>query len=180
MRARSFATAATATLLAAACRNAETPAQMEARMAAQSDSARAAFAAIAENMKRWVQTGQADSIAAVYADNARMYMANEPMIEGRANIRAKYAEFFGMGSWSWNVNTLGVVANGPLAVEWGTYTLAFTPGPNAPPMVAAMPPADTGKFVVHWHKINGQWLIVDDIGNTSMPMAPPPGQRRRT
>jgi ketosteroid isomerase-like protein len=169
-----------AALLFAACQAAETPEQMEARMAAEADSVRAAITAMAENAKRWVQGGHADSLASMYAENARMFFANEPIIEGRAAIQDKYAQFFQMGTWDWSPTVLGVVANGPLAVEWGTYTLGFTPAPNAPPEVRAMPPADTGKYVVHWQRINGQWQIVNDIGNTSMPMAPPPGQRRRS
>jgi ketosteroid isomerase-like protein len=168
-------------LALAACTATETPERMEARMRAESDSARAAITEHAAAMMRWIQNGHADSAAAIYAENARLHPANEPTVTGREAIRRKFEEWLAMGSWTYAIRTMEVVANGPLAVEWGTYVADFTPGPNAPPGMAAMFP-DSGKYMVHWHRINGRWMIVDDIGNTSRPMAPPPtaaaGRRR--
>jgi hypothetical protein len=35
---------------------------------------------------------------------------------------------------------------------------------------------ETGKYVIVWKKVDGGWLISDDIGNTdTMPGAPPSG-----
>jgi ketosteroid isomerase-like protein len=163
----------------AACAAKETPEQMEARMRAESDSARAAIEAIGLNMQRWVQGGHADSMASIYMEDARMYMANEPLIEGREAIRRRFEQFFEAGSWTFTPRILGVVANGPLAVERGTYVVGFTPGPNAPPGMAEMFP-DSGKYVIHWHRVDGQWMVADDIGNSNrqMPMPQPAGRRR--
>ncbi len=61
-----------------------------------------------------------------------------------------------------------VVANGPLAIEYGRYTLSFTPGPDAPRGVTAI--ADTGNYLVHWRKQGREWLIVADIANRDEPL----------
>ena len=63
-----------------------------------------------------------------------------------------------------------MVANGPLAIEAGTYKITFTPA-GAP-----APITDTGKYLVHWHKVGDKWMMVDDIWNSdlpAMPMGPP-------
>lgn len=162
--------------LVGACQAAETPEQLEARMQAEADSVVAAIDAIYARMATFVQTENADSVAALYAEDARMFPQGEPMVQGRDAIRAKYAEWFGMGSAEFEWQRLGVTANGPLAVERGTYTMVIRPEPGAEDTTSM---TDRGKSVVVWRKVGGRWLISDDIGNSDAPMptmAPPAGQ----
>ena len=80
------------------------------------------------------------------------------------------AEFVGMKA-QLTLNPQSVSANGPLAVERGTYSVTFTP-PGA-----TAPITDTGKYLAHWHLIGGKWMMVDDIWNSDLPVAPAPAPR---
>jgi hypothetical protein len=31
---------------------------------------------------------------------------------------------------------------------------------------------EVGKYLVHWHRVDGKWLIADDIWNLDTPPAP--------
>jgi hypothetical protein len=64
------------------------------------------------------------------------------------------------------LTTESVAANGPIAIEAGTYKFTFTP-PGAP-----APMTDTGKYLVHWHKVGDKWMLVDNIWNSDLPAMP--------
>ncbi len=130
----------TAAALAAtlSCQKAETPDQAMARMAQEAAAARTAIEAQDARFAAFVAAGQADSIAMMYTADAVLMPANEPPVSGRDNIRQWMATLTGMGSWTLVPSTIEVVANGPHAVQRGSYTLSFTPGPNAPAGMAAM------------------------------------------
>jgi ketosteroid isomerase-like protein len=170
--------AAVALLALAACApKPESPEQMAARMQAESDSARTAIEAANARFVEYVGAGKADSAAMNYAEDAVLMLPNEPPVEGRAAIQAMIAEMLGYGSWHMTATTTRVDANGPLAVEQGTNTMDFTPGPNAPAGMAAMYP-DTGKYVTEWKKVAGKWLIAADIANSSRAMPQPAASKR--
>ncbi len=59
------------------------------------------------------------------------------------------------------LETLEVKAMGGSAVEVGKYTLYAEDNQIA----------DSGKYMVSWKKINGQWKLHRDIWNTSLPAA---------
>jgi ketosteroid isomerase-like protein len=104
------------------------------------------------------------AMAAIYADNGTLMPPNEKIVTGTAAIRS----FFAM-LWPMNANlvitstAITVASSGDMATDAGTYT--FSAGQVN----------DTGKYLVHWHKIGTTWKIVDDIWNsdTPMPGAPP-------
>lgn len=161
--------------LAACAPKAETPEQMQARMDQESAAFAAAIDSAAAKMREFVTACNADSMASLYTETAVMLPANEPVVMGRDSIRAKFAQYCSWGSWTWTPTTQATVANGPIGIERGSYTLVFTPGPNAPRGMTAM--ADTGKYLLHWHKVGDRWMIADDIGNSDRPAAPPPSRR---
>jgi ketosteroid isomerase-like protein len=170
--------AAVAVLALAACApKAETPEQMAGRMKAESDSARTAIEAANARFAHYFESGQADSAAMNYAEDATIMLPSEPPVQGRAAIRAKIAEFMDYGTWQFSVATTRVDASGPIAVEQGTYVEGLTPGPHAPPGIAAMFP-DTGKYITVWKKVNGTWLIFADISNSNRAMPAPAATRR--
>ena len=168
--------AVTLLVLAACAPKPETPEQMATRMKAESDSARTAIEAANTCFVRYAAAGKADSAAMNYAEDAVVMMANEPAVRGRAAIQAKLAEWMGYGTWQMSPTTTSVDANGPIAVEQGTYVQDFKAGPRAPAGMAPMFP-DTGKYVTAWKKVNGTWLIFADITNTSRAM--PAAAKRR-
>ncbi|HEV8613289.1 MAG TPA: nuclear transport factor 2 family protein, partial [Gemmatimonadales bacterium] len=59
--------------------------------------------------------------------------------------------------------TEAVSAVGGFAVERGTYEETYTlPGTTTPI-------TDRGKYLVHWQRVAGKWLMVDDIANSDLP-----------
>jgi ketosteroid isomerase-like protein len=170
--------AVTLLALAACAPKPETPEQMATRMKAESDSARTAIEAAMGHWERHIAAGRADSAAMIYAEDAVVMTSNSPAIKGRAPIEAMLTRLMGYGTYQFAFDIARVDANGPLAVEQGTYVEDFKPGPQVPPGMAAMFP-DTGKYVTEWRKVNGVWLIAVDIFNTSRPMSAPGVAKRR-
>jgi ketosteroid isomerase-like protein len=158
--------------LAAACQTPETAEQASARMQAESDSAKAQIEQSMAAFARYAGAGQADSLASLYADNAVLMPPNMSAATGRAAIQEAFAGMLQAGAPTLHFVVQSVVANGPLAVERGTYHMT-TPASAGQPASA-----DSGKYLAHWHRIDGQWKMVDDIWNSDAPMTPAPARRR--
>lgn len=127
-------------------------------------------AAIDSANARWmrgVASGNADSIAAVYATNARLMEPNAPTLVGRAAVRASWAQGLGMGKWSITLTTDSVWASGALVFESGTWAATFSGA-------APMPPSDKGKYVQRWIQEDGHWVVADGIYNSDNPPPVPP------
>ena len=169
-------TAVTLLALAACAPKPETPEQMAARIKAESDSAKTAIEAVGARFMRYFAAGQPDSVAMLYADDAVLMLPNTPAVSGRAAIRAKVAEAVSYGTWQFSCTTTRVEASGPLAVEQGTCVQNFKAGPHAPPGMAAAFP-DTMKYVTAYRKVNGVWLAIADISNSSRAMPAPAAKR---
>jgi hypothetical protein len=78
-----------------------------------------------------------------------------------------------MAAYTFNlkVTSENAIANGPIGIDNGTFTIEGTPKKGAP---AGMPAIkDNGKYMAHWHNVNGQWLIADLIWNSNQPLAMP-------
>lgn len=162
-----------AVALFAACQPAaETAEQAEARMASETAAARTVIEAANAQMAAHMNAERYDSAAMVYAEDARALPPNMVPDVGRAAILKSFQGMAGMKGTIGFVTT-SVAANGPLAVETGTYSFTFTP-PGAP-----APVTDTGKYMAHWHKMGDTWMIVENIWNSdlpAMPMGPPAKQ----
>ena len=149
---------------------AETAEQAEQRMASESAAAKTAIEASNASFMAQFKAGQADSIAAHYTEDGRVMAPNMAVAAGRQAIAAGLGMMAGA---TLVLNTESVSANGPLAVERGTYSITLTP-PGA-----TAPITDTGKYLVHWHKVGDKWLMVDDIWNSDLPAMPagPPAKQ---
>lgn len=161
--------------LAACAPKPETPEQMQARLRAESDSAKTAIEAAEARLAGYIAAGKADSAVLSYAEDAVFFMAGAPASRGRAAIQAGFQQLLGMGSWTITPTSGKVEASGPVAVETGTMVMTFTPGPHAPPGMAAMYP-DTSNYLTAWRKVDGRWLITNDMSATTR--APAPAKKR--
>jgi len=169
--------AAAALLLVACAPKPETAEQMAARLRAESDSARTAIVAADAAWARYVAAGHADSVAAIYAEDAVYYPAGEPAVRGRAAILGNFRTMMAAGTFSMKVTPETVEASGPIAIETGRNIITFTPGPNAPATMKVAS-TDTIKYVTTWRKIDGRWLVSNDIGTTDRAPQPAPARRR--
>lgn len=160
-----------AALAITACQKAETPEQAAARMEQETAAARTAIEAQNARYGAYMAAGQADSVAALHAENAEILPPNAPAVNGRANIATYMAEGLAQGTFALTLTSQSVMADAADAFERGSYTFAFTPGPNAPKGMTAM--ADTGKYIAHWHNDGGTWLIAHSIWNSDLPLPQP-------
>lgn len=161
------AAAVAAALVLAACQAKETADQLQTRMASESAAAKTAIEATNAEFASHFNQGHADVVAGYYTEDAVFMAPNAPAAEGRAAIQKAIEELLPLKP-QLTLTTVSVVANGPLAVERGTYVMTLTP-PGAPAAVS-----DTGKYLVHWHQVDGKWLLAGDIFNSNLPAAAPP------
>jgi ketosteroid isomerase-like protein len=170
-RTRSLLAALGSLAVIASCQPAaETAEQAEARIASETAAARTAIEAANAQMAAHMNAERYDSAAMAYAEDARALPPNMVADVGRAAILKSLQGMAGMkGTISFT--TTSVAANGPLAVEAGTYSFSFTP-PGAP-----APVTDTGKYMAHWHKMGDHWMIVENIWNSDLPPMPEPPKK---
>ena len=102
------------------------------------------------------------AIAALYTEDAKLMPSNSDFVSGNEAVRAFWKSAFDMGIITAKLETLEVDAMGDTACEVGKYTL-FTEGEQV---------ADSGKYIVIWKMVDGQWKLHRDIWNTSMPAQP--------
>lgn len=164
--------AAAALLAITACRPVETAEQMHARMQAESDSAKTAITALAAEFVAHYNAGHADSLVAMYAEDATSYPPHMAVAQGRAAIRQVIQGFMtGAPGARLSLHVASVAANGPLAVEHGHWTFTVPAG-------SAMP-SDSGNYLSQWQLMNGRWVMVQEMWNSvnPMPQAAPAARR---
>jgi ketosteroid isomerase-like protein len=147
----------------AACQKAETPEQMAARISAASDTAKTAIEAQNARFSRYVAAGQGDSVAMLYTTDGTAMPPNMPTVTRREAIATMMNQ---MGAANLTLTAQAVWSDGEVAIERGTFAFSITP-PSGPAMTSA------GKYMVHWKKVGGEWLLHQDIWNDDAPMAMP-------
>jgi len=156
-------------LLIVSCQRPEAV-QQEPSIEDQSRQARTEIEGVLANWERWIATGNVDSLASLLAENSYVLPPNQPAIVGRDAWVAVFRPQLTTGKWSEDIVTESVVAYGPIAIERGTYMLNFTPGPGTPPSMRAM--SDTGKYLWHWHKMDGRWQLAEAAWSSNRPAQP--------
>jgi len=108
----------------------------------------------------------AAALAAVYAEDAVLLAPGAPLMSGRAEIEAGFAEMLSAAPFTAiDIVTEGtdVSASGDLAYGYGTWTSTNT--------VAGQPFEDRGLWTSVHENRDGQWVMVLDTWNSSVPMA---------
>ena len=102
--------------------------------------------------------GDAAAVAAMYTEDAVVLPPGADMVRGRENIRAFWAKTAEQIQ-DIKLTTVDVKPLGPDAArEIGTFGLK-TKG--------AQPQEVTGKYVVVWQKVGGEWKLMTDIWNSN-------------
>lgn len=155
-------------LAALACQpKAETPEQAKARMDTESAAARQAIEASDADYVTHFNQGHGDIVAQKYVEDATLMIVGQPVASGRQAIAAAVN---GLAPFKpqLTIKVDAVHANGPLAVERGTYSMTVTP-PGAPG-----PLTENGTYMVTWHQVDGKWMMGDDMATSDKPLPPPP------
>ena len=175
MRVRRWMAVPAALALAAGCQpKAETAEQAQARMDTESAAAKTVIDSLDKEVATHFNMAHADVVAGYYTEQGHMMAPNMAEAVGREAIKTGLAGMAAMKP-QLQLTAQSVVANGPIAVERGTYTFTFT----LPGATAAM--TDNGKYLVHWHLVGGHWLLADDIWNSDLPVMPmgPPAPAKK-
>jgi uncharacterized protein (TIGR02246 family) len=161
-----------AVALLAACQKPETPEQASARMSAESDSAKTAIEAANGRYARYMNDHHADSVAMMFTEGGLMMGPSAPTVAGRDSIRAAMTRMPLPPGATLAFTAVDVAANGPIAIEHGSYTFSM-------PAMGRMPASTmTGKYLAHWHKMDGGWQIAAEVWNEDAPMPPMPAARK--
>ena len=103
--------------------------------------------------------GNADAVSAFYADDAVMLVPNQTIERGPAAIRGGFNGFITAMHPTLSFTPDRIVQSCDIAYEYGHYTTTSSNG------------NDQGNYVTVWHRQpNGDWKIVADSINSSMPM----------
>jgi uncharacterized protein (TIGR02246 family) len=154
-------------LLLSACQPGEKPANdaAEVNSAAALDTG-ADEQAIRGQVDRWLQLVKAKDAAAIaelYTEDGAVMPPNGPIGKGRAAIQQTWASLMrtpGFGL-TFVPEQIIVSSSGDMALDRGTYRLEVAPDGTAQ--------TDTGKYVVVWRKIGGEWKAAADIFNSDLP-----------
>lgn len=154
-------------LLLTACRVSETPLNDDAKANASAVvDIGADEQAIRGQVERWLQLVKAKdaaSIAGLYAQDGAVMPPNAPIGKGAAAIQQTWASMMGTPGFdlTFTPEQILVSSAGDMALDRGTYRLTVAPDGKAQ--------TDTGKYVVVWRKIGGEWKAAADIFNSDLP-----------
>lgn len=122
--------------------------------------------AIRGQVDRWLQlvkAKDAPGIGALYAEDGAVMPPNAPIGKGRAAIQQTWASLMQTPGFdlTFAPEQIIVSSSGDMALDRGTYKLAIAPKGTAM--------TDTGKYVVVWRKVGGEWKAAADIFNSDLP-----------
>ena len=127
-------------------------------------------ATIRANVDRWlelVRNRDAAAIAQFYAEDGVLMPPNAPAATGRAAIEEGWRGMMSPPGLEFTFAPAQiVVASGEdMALDRGTYRVAYD-GPNGRV-------TDTGKYLVVWRNVGGEWKVAADMFSSDLP-APGP------
>lgn len=106
------------------------------------------------------QSGDVDRIIDFYAPDAVSFPPGYPTSEGREAIEADLRWFFGEFGLARDFTLADYEIVGNYATRLGEWTQTLTPKTGGDPIV------ETGRCMLGWKKINGEWKVVWEIWNT--------------
>lgn len=128
------------------------------------DAARAAVLNRDSLWIRSVQTKNIDSLMTLYAPDAESMQEGLSAVKGTEELREIYAGFFKAMPRDFNATVRGVDLSddGTLAYDRGSFTMTVN-GPDGKPLQVS------GDYLNVWKKIDGQWVTVAEMSNSSPP-----------
>jgi uncharacterized protein (TIGR02246 family) len=116
------------------------------------------------------KTGDADGVAALYAEDGVVLAPGTPAVVGRAAIRdfiaSDIAKSKAAGLTFKGDEATDVGVDGDMAWITGTFSVTDASGATV----------DKGKYVTIYRRANGKWPIIRDTWNSDMPPAAAPGE----
>ncbi|WBU64278.1 YybH family protein [Paracoccus aerodenitrificans] len=119
-----------------------------------------AIQAIHEEWAELIAEKDSAAIGALYAEDAVLMAQGEVAVEGADAIEDRWARQLTLDSFDFSLTPqqLVVSSSGDLAHDRGSYDFAVT--------LPQGEITDTGKYVLIWQKIDGDWKVIADIFNS--------------
>ena len=105
--------------------------------------------------------GDANAVAQMYTEKARLLPPNASLVEGRKSIEEFWKGVMEAGIKEIELKTVEVESFGDTIVEQGTASL-FGKDKTV---------ADKVKYVVIWKRVDGKWMLHRDCWNSSQPIS---------
>lgn len=137
----------------------------EEPVAAGAEDVEASIIAQNDRFEQATLAGDDAALSDLYAEDAVLLPPNMPRSEGRAAIGTTFGEMMTVTpitSLSLETDHVDVAESGELAYEVGTYSIAGT-GPDAAEW------QDTGKYLVVWKNVDGEWKLAADAWSSDQP-----------
>ena len=153
-------------LLISSCDTGKQNATDTSSEAAASVTSTADEEAIRRQVARWLQlvkSKDSAAIAQMYTEDGAVMPPNATIGKGRAAIQQTWASMMNTPGFDLTFAPEQIVLSGSadMALDRGTYRLAIAPSGKAQ--------SDTGKYVVVWRKVGGEWKAAADIFNSDLP-----------
>lgn len=105
----------------------------------------------------------AASIAGLYTEDGALMPPNSPIGKGRSAIQQTWAAMMQTPGFDLTFvpEQIVVSTSGDIALDRGAYRLTIASDGTKQ--------TDTGKYVVVWRKVGGEWKAAADIFNSDLP-----------
>lgn len=115
---------------------------------------------------KWTQAindGDGETVASLFAPNGRILPPGAPEVQGRAAVESYANGLAALPNLDFRTtpDVIQPAEAGDYAYLTGTFTLRY--GEEGSWV------EDSGKYVVIWQKIDGQWLVIVDTFNSDTP-----------
>ena len=124
------------------------------------DEVRDTFTSICEQFVKLYNQGDAEGLASLYSEDAKILSPNRDFVEGKKAIQTFWQGALEMGVKSFKSEIVDTDSSGNLGILVGKYTLYS--GENQE--------IDQGKYVSVLKNIDGKWKVHRDVYNSSMPL----------
>ena len=107
-----------------------------------------------------------DKVVGFYAENSVFMPPNAPLLRGREPLKGFYTDLIAKGATGLQMDPDEVGGFGPIAYEWGSYSIAYGSAGSR----------DRGKYLRVLRNTNGTWRTEKTIWSSDLPPAPPPAK----
>ena len=104
---------------------------------------------------------QVEKVLAFYADNSVFMPPNAPQLRGREPLKSFFDELLAKGADNLQLTPDEVAGHGPIAYEYGTYSVELGAGGGR----------DRGKYLVVLRNTAGTWRAEKTIWSSDLPPA---------
>jgi ketosteroid isomerase-like protein len=133
----------------------------ETKPAFDLESAKQEIAAVNLAFETAVSKSDSVGFASLYTTDTKWMNPNAPTVEGRTALISKISKDLNAGIGSAKLTTVEVWGDENYVTEEGKYELFTKDGT----------PADIGKYMILWKRVNGKLMFHRDIYNSDLPLA---------